>query len=228
MKKNKERYIDLSDIKDDELDKTGSFTDLMSRSELKKHNRKKEEQTQELKEILNIDNDEKLDKKKKKKILKEEKKILKEEKKLEKKAIKEIKEEIENNTIEEDDDLKNLSKTQKLLDLTNEIKLSMLNNVDENIKDEKKKFKIGNLIFMDILIIISLAYYIYSILFTNVQKNQLYILIGGVIILLMIMLFCISAVTGKKVSTFFSVINYLVFISFILFNLTLVLGIISI
>ena len=221
MKKNKERYIDLSDIKDDDLDKTGSFTDLMSRSELKKHNRKKEEQTQELKEILNIDNDEKLDKKKKKKILKEEKK-------LEKKAIKEIKEEIENNTIEEDDDLKNLSKTQKLLDLTNEIKLSMLNNVDENIKDEKKKFKIGNLIFMDILIIISLAYYIYSILFTNVQKNQLYILIGGVIILLMIMLFCISAVTGKKVSTFFSVINYLVFISFILFNLTLVLGIISI
>jgi len=221
MKKNKERYIDLSDIKDDELDKTGSFTDLMSRSELKKHNRKKEEQTQELKEILNIDDDEKLDKKKKKKILKEEKK-------LEKKAIKEIKEEIENDTIEEDDDLKNLSKTQKLLDLTNEIKLSMLNNVDENIKDEKKKFKIGNLIFMDILIIISLAYYIYSILFTNVQKNQLYILIGGVIILLMIMLFCISAVTGKKVSTFFSVINYLVFISFILFNLTLVLGIISI
>ena len=221
MKKNKERYIDLSDIKDDDLDKTGSFTDLMSRSELKKHNRKKEEQTQELKEILNIDDDEKLDKKKKKKILKEEKK-------LEKKAIKEIKEEIENNTIEEDDDLKNLSKTQKLLDLTNEIKLSMLNNVDENIKDEKKKFKIGNLIFMDILIIISLAYYIYSILFTNVQKNQLYILIGGVIILLMIMLFCISAVTGKKVSTFFSVINYLVFISFILFNLTLVLGIISI
>ena len=221
MKKNKERYIDLSEIKDDDLDKTGSFTDLMSRSELKKHNRKKEEQTQELKEILNIDNDEKLDKKKKKKILKEEKK-------LEKKAIKEIKEEIENDTIEEDDDLKNLSKTQKLLDLTNEIKLSMLNNVDENIKDEKKKFKIGNLIFMDILIIISLAYYIYSILFTNVQKNQLYILIGGVIILLMIMLFCISAVTGKKVSTFFSVINYLVFISFILFNLTLVLGIISI
>ena len=221
MKKNKERYIDLSDIKDDELDKTGSFTDLMSRSELKKHNRKKEEQTQELKEILNIDDDEKLDKKKKKKILKEEKK-------LEKKAIKEIKEEIENDTIEEDDDLKNLSKTQKLLDLTNEIKLSMLNNVDEKKKKKKKKFKIGNLIFMDILIIISLAYYIYSILFTNVQKNQLYILIGGVIILLMIMLFCISAVTGKKVSTFFSVINYLVFISFILFNLTLVLGIISI
>ena len=32
MKVKKERYIDLSDIKDDELDKTGSFTDLMSRS----------------------------------------------------------------------------------------------------------------------------------------------------------------------------------------------------
>ena len=216
--KSKERYIDLSDIKDDDLDKTGSFTDLMSRSELKRRERKKEE-TQELKEILNIDDE--VDKKKKKKILKEEKK-------LEKKALKEIKEEIENNTIEEDEDLKNLSKTQKLLDLTNEIKLSMLNNVDENIKEEKKKFRIGNLIFMDLLIIISLAYYIYSILFTNVQQNQLYILIGGIIILVMIMLFCISAVTSKNVSTFFSIINYLVFIAFILFNLTLVLGIISI
>ena len=32
----KENLIDLSDIKDNELDKTASFTDLMSRSERKK------------------------------------------------------------------------------------------------------------------------------------------------------------------------------------------------
>ena len=37
MKKDNKRYIDLSDIKDDELDKTGSFTDLMSRTEKKAH-----------------------------------------------------------------------------------------------------------------------------------------------------------------------------------------------
>ena len=34
--KTKERIIDLSDIKDNELDKTASFTDLMTRSERKK------------------------------------------------------------------------------------------------------------------------------------------------------------------------------------------------
>ena len=221
-KKDNERYIDLSLIKDDDLDKTGSFTDLMSRAELKERERKKEE-AEELKETL-INNNEKKEKKKKKK----EKVIFKEEKRLEKKALKEVRKEIDNNTIEEDEDLKDLSKTSKLLDLTNEIKLSMLNNVDDNIKQEKKKFKIGNLVFMDLLIIISLAYYIYSILFTNVQSNQLYLLIGGVIILTMIILFCISFVTSKAISKFFSIINYLVFASFVAFNLTFVLGIITI
>ena len=221
-KKDNERYIDLSLIKDDDLDKTGSFTDLMSRAELKERERKKEE-AEELKETL-INNNEKKEKKKKKK----EKVIFKEEKRLEKKALKEVRKEIDNNTIEEDEDLKDLSKTSKLLDLTNEIKLSMLNNVDDNIKQEKKKFKIGNLVFIDLLIIISLAYYIYSILFTNVQSNQLYLLIGGVIILTMIILFCISFVTSKAISKFFSIINYLVFASFVAFNLTFVLGIITI
>ena len=38
-KKDNERYIDLSLIKDDDLDKTGSFTDLMSRAELKERER---------------------------------------------------------------------------------------------------------------------------------------------------------------------------------------------
>ena len=33
----KRKHIDLSDIKDDEMDKTGSFTDLMTRSERKRH-----------------------------------------------------------------------------------------------------------------------------------------------------------------------------------------------
>ena len=104
----------------------------------------------------------------------------------------------------------------------------MLNNVDDNITEEKKKFKIGGLIFMDVMIIICLAYYIYSILFTSVQSNQLYLLIGGIMILAMIILFCISAVTNKKVSKFFSIINFLTFLGFVTFNLTLVLGIVNI
>lgn len=39
--KEEERYIDLSDIKDNDLDKTASFTDLMSRSERRLREKKK-------------------------------------------------------------------------------------------------------------------------------------------------------------------------------------------
>ena len=228
MKKDKERYIDLSDIKDDELDKTASFTDLMSREEKKRRKRiKEEEKTRELKEILMNDEDKKELKKEKKKQERLEKKILKEEKRLEKEAEKEINDKIKDNTLVDDEDLKDITKTQRFLDLTNEIKVSMLNNVDENIKTEKKKFGIGNIVISDLLIIISLAFYIYSIIFTNYQNNELYLLIGGLIILSMIMFFCISIISSKTISKVFSILIYLVFTGYVLFNLILVLGIIT-
>ena len=228
MKKDKERYIGLSDIKDDELDKTASFTDLMSREEKKRRKRiKEEEKTRELKEILMNDEDKKELKKEKKKQERLEKKILKEEKRLEKEAAKEINDKIKDNTLVDDEDLKDITKTQRFLDLTNEIKVSMLNNVDENINTEKKKFGIGNIVISDLLIIISLAFYIYSILFTNYQNNELYLLIGGLIILSMIMFFCISIISSKIISKVFSILIYLVFTSYVLFNLILVLGIIT-
>ena len=227
MKKDKERYIDLSDIKDDELDKTASFTDLMSREEKKRRKRiKEEEKTRELKEILMNDEDKKELKKEKKKQERLEKKIQKEEKRLEKEAAKEINDKIKDNTLVDDEDLKDITKTQRFLDLTNEIKVSMLNNVDQNIKVEKK-FGIGNIVISDLLIIISLAFYIYSILFTNYQNNELYLLIGGLIILSMIMFFCISIISSKIISKVFSILIYLVFTSYVLFNLILVLGIIT-
>ena len=225
MKKNKERYIDLSDIKENDLDNTASFTDLMSREEIKKRKKiQEEEKTQELKEILMNDEDKKRLKKEKKK---KEKKIAKEEKRLEKTAIKELNNKSEDNTLLDDEDLKDITKTQRFLDLTNEIKVSMLNNVDENIKPKEKKLSIGNIVISDIIIIISLAFYIYSILFTNYQNNELYLLIGGLIILAMIMFFCISTISGRILSKIFSVLIYLVFIGYIMFNLILVLGIIT-
>ena len=64
----KNHYVDLSDIKDNDMDKTASFTDLMSRSEKLEHKRlKEEEKTRELKEILMNEDD-------KKKLMKEERK----------------------------------------------------------------------------------------------------------------------------------------------------------
>ena len=216
MKKNKNRYIDLSDIKDDDLDKTGSFTDLMSRAEKKEHERKKlEEETRELKEILMND---------------EEKKELRKKKKKEKRKKKEENNEIENiEPIKEEKIENHLNRTQKFLDLTNEIKLSMLNNVEENINvKEEKKFKIGNIVITDFLIIASLAYYIYTIIFTNIEISQLYLLIGGSIILSMIFLFCLSIISKRILSKVLSILIYLIFIGYILFNLILVLGIIKI
>ena len=226
MKRNKERYIDLSDIKENDLDNTASFTDLMSREEIKKRKKIEEkEKTQELKEILMNDEDKKRLKKKKKK---KEKMIAKEEKRLEKTAIKEFNDKSKKNTLMDDEDIRDITKTQRFLDLTNEIKVSMLNNVDENIKNKEKKFSIGNIVISDIIIIISLAFYIYSILFTNYQNNELYLLIGGLIILAMIMFFCISTISGRILSKIFSVLIYLLFIGYILFNLILVSGIITI
>jgi len=69
MKKEK---IDLSSIKDDELDKTASFTDLMTRSERRQHKKsKKLEDTSSLYEIKEdefIKEDENISKKKRSKI----------------------------------------------------------------------------------------------------------------------------------------------------------------
>ena len=219
--KNNKHYVDLSDIKENDLDKTASFTDLMSRSEKKKLERiKKTEETRELKENLIKDKikQNKIKKENIDKKLHETLKINKEEIKREKKIKKEN--EIKN--------LDNLSKTQRFLDLTTEIKTSMLNNVDDNLDiPSKKKFGIGNILIMDLFIILSLAYYIYSILFTDIQNNQLYLLIGGIFILSMITIFCISIISNRILYKIFSILNYLIFISYIAFNLIIVLGIIK-
>ena len=55
--KTKERLIDLSDIKDDELDKTASFTDLMTRSERKKREKEKKKNIENIKIDKDITND---------------------------------------------------------------------------------------------------------------------------------------------------------------------------
>lgn len=185
----KEHYIDLSDIKrQEDLEETSSFTDLMSRSE--RRNRKK-----------NIDDNYK------------------------KKDINEIiKEKKENSNKDTSFDL---SKTQRFINFTNEFTDNILENVQDNIKSTKttKRYGIGNILINGILIIASLFFYIYSILFTNIQTNQTYLLIGGVIILGMITIFCISMVSGRILSKVLSILDYLVFIGYIIFNLLVVIGI---
>lgn len=215
-KKNK-HYVDLSDIKEDDLDMTASFTDLMSRSEKKEHERlKEEEKTRELKEILMPDDNKDKKKKRKKK----------------KNLDLDSYDNLENVINEEINEVftDNLSKTQKFIDFTREIQTSMLNNVDNNLDIDlvkKKKNGFASVMIIDFCIIISLIFYIYSILFTDIQNNQLYLLVGGGFILLMITLFCLSIISNRILYKIFSVLNYLTFAGYILFNLTLVLGIIN-
>ena len=199
MKNNK---LDLSDIKENDLDNTSSFVDLMTRSERKKRAIKKQK---ELKEIL----------------FEEEKNKVKNEKKDKKR--KEQLNKIAKSGIDDKPKVK-LENTTKLKNLKNEVTTSMYDNLEDNINNTNtdSKYGIGNIMVIGIFIIASLIYYIYSILFTNLQTDDTYLLIEGLIILAMITFFCISIICGKILYRILSILNYLIFIGFIIFNLLLI------
>lgn len=209
----KDRYIDLSDIKDDELDKTASFTDLMSRSERKAREKakKQEKEQKQNDDILNFLNE-------------SEQEETTKNKELNSKAI-------ENEPLKNTIRLDKLDKPKNIIDRTIDISSTTANanNIDEEINDNsnKKIYKIGNIIINGIFIIISIIYYIYSIVFTTYQNNERYLLIDSAILLSMIILFCISIIaiiSNKKVSKCFSIINYIVFLGFVVFNILINIG----
>ena len=67
---------------------------------------------------------------------------------------------------------KKLENTTKFKEFKNDVKSSVYDNLEDNIKNtgENTKYGIGNIIVIGLFIIISLVYYIYSILFTNIQN----------------------------------------------------------
>lgn len=203
----KNKSFDLSDIKENDLESTSSFVDLMSRSERKNHMKKKksyEEKQKELKEILFEDENNKV---------KNTKKDNKRKEQLNKIAKSDI----------DDKPKVKLENTTKFKEFKDEVTSSVYDNLEDNInKNKDNKYGIGNIIIIGIFIILSLTYYIYSILFTNIQTNDTYLLIEGVIILSMITFFCISIVCGKILYRILSVLNYLIFIGFIVFNILLI------
>lgn len=160
-----ERIIDLSDIKEDDLDKTSTFTDLMSRSERREYKKEKELEDKKireenLKEIMNpktkkeIRQEEKEKRKEDKRIAKEEKKELKEQQPTKEPVeiknedikpteVKESTKEINTEEISETISSINLineeelSKTSKLLDFTSELTNTMKLNMQKNIEEIK-------------------------------------------------------------------------------------------
>lgn len=206
MKKDNQRFIDLSDIKEDDLDKTSSFTDLMTRSERKMRKKQKELEQKENIEDENNDDIENMveERKKNTKDLTIELEKAKEEynNSLNKKSLQDEKEE-------------SISKTQ-ILELTRQMKFNFNENKKENNKIKKRGISFLNIIGE--INLLCIGYYIYLLVFTNYQEEQQNYLVNGGLIVLLVLLFGISVVTNRKVSKFFNVINILAIIGFIVFN----------
>ena len=181
------RKIDLSDIKENDLDKTSTFKDLMSRSERKK--REEEKLQEENNDIVNM-----LEEKKK--------------------STKDLTKDLEK--IKEKDE--ELASTQ-ILELTRQMKF----NINENIKEERKK-GYNYITYTGIFNLIALAYFIYALLFTNYLDNEIFLVINGGIILLMFLIFDISILTSKKTNKVLSIFNFLILIGYVAFNLLNILG----
>lgn len=185
--------IDLSDIKENDLDKTSSFTDLMSRSERRSRKREKEI------EYTNSDND-----------IEE---MIQEKKKSTAELTKELNEaKKQYNKMNNDEEL---GKTQ-ILDLTRQMKFNFEEQREENIKRSKKGISPLNVIGEVNLLCI--GYYIYLLAFTSFQDNRNNYLINGGIIVLLVLLFGLSTVTPKKLRKVFSILNIIALFGFISFN----------
>lgn len=195
--KTKERLIDLSDIKEDDLDKTASFTELMSRSERKKRNEEKKIQQKNQDENF-FENYS-----------------------------------LENNELENVSNLESneeyLNKNEQYVTLMNENGLNKIENEANNnlendfIFEEKKKYGSGLIITMGLFFIMCIIIYIYNILYTSSLDKQRYLYINSLGLGLIGFLFGISIISGRKFSKFLSILNYLLSITYILFNILLLL-----
>lgn len=216
MKNNK---LDLSDIKEYDLDKTSSFTDLMSRSERKAYQRAKEKITddekakKQQKAILELMEDSNIDNKKRK---------WKKKKKTKPEIIDNLNEEENTKTTTVKHSNNNLpvkeetlGKTQ-LLEITKQMKLNLVEKQEENKEKRKKGISILNIIGE--INLLCIGYYIYLLVFTNYQDNQNNYLITGAIIIILVLLFGFSVITNKKISKIFNILNILTIIVFIGFN----------
>lgn len=183
--------IDLSDIKSDDLEKTSSFVDLMSRKERKNHKIEKYE-NDDLEEMI-------VERKRSTKDLT--------------KDLEKVKEKINNEDGNYDEEV---SKTQ-ILDFTRQMKYNFEEQREENVK--KKKKGISPLNVIGEVNLLCIGYYIYLLLFTNYQDDKNNYFVTGGIIIILVLLFGMSVITSKKVSKFFKILNILTIFCFIIFNI---------
>ena len=185
----KRKSIDLTDIKEEDLDKTSSFTDLLSRSE--KKNRTIEKNISDINDIEDMV---------------EEKK----------RNTKDLTIELEKAKTKSKDDDEKFNNTQ-ILEITRQMKYNFEEIKNENAKNKKKGISVLNIIG-EINLLCS-GYYIYLLAFTNYQDDKISYMISGGFIVLLVLLFGLSVITNKRLSKVFNILNILAILSFIVFNI---------
>lgn len=200
------KKINLAGIKTKDLDETSSFTDLMTIKE-RKNREKNITQSNDIDDMIN-------EKRKNTKELAKELEKAKEE--YNSKIIDEVnitKKNKKKETVDENEE--KLGKTQ-ILELTRQMKFNF-----EDVKNEnsKKKNRLTLLNIVGILNLICICFYIYLLTFSNYQDNQTNYLIVGSIIVLLVLFFGISVISGKKLRKVFNIFNIITILTFIAFNI---------
>lgn len=191
------KKIDLSDIKTNDLDETSSFTDLMTRKE-RLHRKDNIVESNDIDDMIN-----------------EKRKNTEELRKELEKAKEEYNKEIGIKNKSKEDIEENLGKTQ-IMELTRQMKF---NFEDVRLENNKKKNGITLLNIIGIFNLLCMGFYIYLLTFTNYQDKQNNYLIAGSIIVLLVLLFGLSVISGKKLRKVFNIFNIITIISFIAFNI---------
>jgi ABC-type multidrug transport system fused ATPase/permease subunit len=178
--------VDLSLIKENDLDKTATFTDLLSRKERKQHKKNKD-----------VD-------------------------------LKEIEDNIEDNSIEfKTEELSSQISESKTVEITEEEKQEIIKEaklVDEDNEEDfvdvvyKKHNNIFNTIFISLLVMASIAAFVYAIIYTNFLEDDLYLLINGISLVVLVFNYCLMTINSNKAGIFFAIMNYLLIVAAITFN----------
>jgi len=107
-----------------------------------------------------------------------------------------------------------LAKTQ-ILELTRQMKF---NFEDVKLENNNKKNGVTLINIIGIINLICIGFYIYLLTFTNYQDNRNNYLMAGAIIILLVLFFGLSVITGKTARKVFNVFNILTILAFIAFN----------
>lgn len=185
----KERKEFINSIKEDDLDKTATFSDLMSRAERRQHELEKKKAVEIKKTEQQKISTKKKEKQKKKKATAVEPKN-------------------ENQNLENTRELKTLVKQEK----------------------EKKKEKPKNFfksIVITALLLSSIGYFIYTLLFCDTLVNQLYLILNSGIIMLLAITDVLGITRNTIKSKKWFIANALIIVILILFNLLVNLNILK-